>query len=237
MTDNHPTPIRELREPREFGDLTPPTGYQMRLLLDNFIRAAEEGQGVTDNEGIALLDISQSSYRTRRNELEQEGWVRNSGYSRRTPGVEGSKRGVVWVLSPKGGEQAGLENYKPMRAGRTDRTLIKQERKSQPPRRSPARPDPAPGITPEEMEMIRKRNRLQECRVLIERCVHNFTDDQAPDPEDFGAFLGNDGIGSPGFSPWEIQRVARFLGRVAGAYDRNRMQARPRYQNHHREES
>jgi hypothetical protein len=211
-------------------------------MLDNFIRAAENGDGVTDNEGIITLltKVSASSYRARRTNLEDGGWIRNSGYSRRGD-VEGSKRGIVWVLTNKGAEQAGLEGYRAMRVSRTDKSLVKVENKSKGLRRTavtPRRPDEASGITPEEMEMIRKRNFLQECRVLIERCVHNFSSESAPDPDDFGAFLGNDGIGSPGFSPWEMQRVARYLQQVAGAFDRNRLKGH-RYPrpNHHREES
>jgi len=192
------------------------------MTLDVFIKAAEDGTGYTDNEAMHMVEMNVNSYRARRTELEHMGWLKASGYYKK---YGSNRRHNVWVLTPKGAEQAGLENYRPMMAWREDVSLIKGERKPKNLRRgsaTPSRPDPALDPSPEELAELRHRNFLQECRVLIERSVLNFTKAKAPDITEFGAFLGNDGVGSPGFSPFELRQVAKYLERVSATFEANR---------------
>jgi hypothetical protein len=77
----------------------PHTGTGRRRVLDLIARSED---GLTDQQMQDLLQMDPSTQRPRRGELEEDGWIENSGRIRRTR--SGSKA-VIWVLTEKGREQ------------------------------------------------------------------------------------------------------------------------------------
>lgn len=75
----------------------PRTGTQRRLILDAI--AASGDRGMTHDELALIPDVSDRAHRTRRKELEKDGWVRDSGRTRETIT---STDAVVWVLTDAG---------------------------------------------------------------------------------------------------------------------------------------
>lgn len=74
--------------------ILPKTGTLRRKVYD-FI-AWNRAFGATDGEIQAALDMAGSTERPRRKELEEAGWIRDSGRTRKT----GSNRdAIVWVAS------------------------------------------------------------------------------------------------------------------------------------------
>ena len=80
----------------------PRSGSQRRRVLD-VIAAAPDGR--LDEEIAAVPGIADTAHRTRRNELVQDGWVEDSGRTRRTASGTDS---IVWVLTEQGRQQYPL---------------------------------------------------------------------------------------------------------------------------------
>jgi hypothetical protein len=79
----------------------PNSGTWRRKILD-FIEARGEF-GVTDDElGRVFNKPASSCMAPRRGELEQGGWIRDSGLRRPTSVSHGADEGTVWVLSDEG---------------------------------------------------------------------------------------------------------------------------------------
>lgn len=74
----------------------PRTGTARARVL-RLITAAGES-GVTDEEGTAALGMLMNTYRPRRNELLNDGWIVDSSVRRRT--AASGAWAVAWVLSP-----------------------------------------------------------------------------------------------------------------------------------------
>jgi hypothetical protein len=75
----------------------PRSGTYRRGVLDAIARARDAG--ATDEELYAATGWDENTVRPRRNELMNDGWVEDSGRTRRTPS---GKDAVVWVLSEQG---------------------------------------------------------------------------------------------------------------------------------------
>lgn len=95
------TPGAVHRSPRDTEEaaafaVMPRTGTQ-RMAVLAAIRDA--GDGMTDEEITAHLDMNPSSVRPRRQELEIGGWVMDSGARRK---VQSGQEAIVWVLTPDG---------------------------------------------------------------------------------------------------------------------------------------
>lgn len=73
----------------------PGTGTQRRRVLDHIARTG----GATDEEMQQALDMNPSTQRPRRVELVDDGWVEDSGRTRKTPS---GRDAVVWVLTEQG---------------------------------------------------------------------------------------------------------------------------------------
>lgn len=75
----------------------PTSGIARERVLAYIVRQGE--QGATDDELQGVLVMNPSTQRPRRVELVEDGWIEDSGRTRRTV----SKRdAVVWVLTPAG---------------------------------------------------------------------------------------------------------------------------------------
>lgn len=70
-----------------------PVAGRLRKQVYEHLRACGE-QGATDEEGIATLGLSPSTYRPRRVECVEAGLVRDSGTTRKT---RSGRAAVVWV--------------------------------------------------------------------------------------------------------------------------------------------
>jgi len=75
----------------------PRTGTKRLAVLSAV--AAADGRGLTDEEGFAITGFTQNTYRPRRVELVDGGWVADTGIRRR---VLSGKPAVAWVLTEKG---------------------------------------------------------------------------------------------------------------------------------------
>ncbi len=75
----------------------PRTGIARERVLRLITRAGEAG--VTDEEGRRVLGMFENTYRPRRNELLNDGWIVDTGVRR--PTTSGA-RAVAWVLSERG---------------------------------------------------------------------------------------------------------------------------------------
>jgi hypothetical protein len=81
----------------------PRVGTQRWRVL-TFIAGARDG--ATDDEVGAALGMIDSSENARRGELQQGGWVMDSGRSRLTRA--GRQQAIVWVLTPLGRERLAV---------------------------------------------------------------------------------------------------------------------------------
>ena len=71
----------------------PKSGTQRRRVLTALMMAAFGGHGLTDEELQDQLDMNPSSERPRRIELQQMGWIENSGQTRVT---RSGAKAIVW---------------------------------------------------------------------------------------------------------------------------------------------
>lgn len=85
----------------------PNTGSQRRLILDAIAAAGEDG--LTHDELAEVEGVSDRAHRTRRKELEDDGWVEDSGRTRLT---ETRTDAVVWVLTKRGLSQYESVGYR-----------------------------------------------------------------------------------------------------------------------------
>jgi hypothetical protein len=80
----------------------PRTGIARERVLTLIIGSADFG--VTDEEGMHRLSMAQNTYRPRRNELMNDGWIEDVGIRRNTTSLTPA---VAWVLSERAKEQIG----------------------------------------------------------------------------------------------------------------------------------
>lgn len=74
----------------------PRTGIARERVLALILGSGE--LGVTDEEGMSSLRMAQNTYRPRRNELMNDGWIRDDGVRR--PTLSGAAA-TAWVATPE----------------------------------------------------------------------------------------------------------------------------------------
>ena len=95
LFDDDPDPPAQRHSPTSVaaaGEIRPVSGRLRQLVLDWL--TGQSSDGGTDEEGIAALGLSPSTYRPRRVELVEAGLVIDSGRTRRT---YAGRKAVVWV--------------------------------------------------------------------------------------------------------------------------------------------
>lgn len=80
---------------QEAAEAIAPVAGTLRARVLEVHQVAEE-HGLTDEEGIDVTGMSASTYRPRRVELVDDGWLRESGVTRPT---RSGRQAVVWVAT------------------------------------------------------------------------------------------------------------------------------------------
>jgi len=91
--DRQPPCQRHSPTSRAAADAIEPSAHTLRAAVLRYLRG-QGSRGATDEEITLALDLNPSTARPRRIELQQAGWVYDSGHTRQT---RSGRDAVVWV--------------------------------------------------------------------------------------------------------------------------------------------